>query len=72
MSETIKVRIAVAVDPRGGWCAAGWGTDEKGDNKRAMDMALDGVGEGEARYWVEVVLPLPSVPVVNAVAEPAR
>lgn len=70
--RTITARIAVCVDPKGNWSAAGWGDAEQTHHKEAMSSALDGVGEGEARYWVEVELQLPTVPVVNAVAESAE
>lgn len=58
--KTVRVRIAVAVDPSGDWSASGWKTSNGPAGKEAMDIALDSVGEGEARYWVEAELPLPS------------
>ena len=30
--KTVKVKVAVAVDRTGGWCAAGW-TDSKDDER---------------------------------------
>lgn len=68
----MTVRIAVCVDGRGAWAASGWGYDGKSFPKETMDTAVDGVGDGEARFWVEVTLPMPSVPVLKAVAEPAQ
>jgi hypothetical protein len=60
MPKTVKVRIAVAVDPEGAFCAAGWaGPDGVAIGKEAMDVATDGVESGEARYWLEVELPVP-------------
>jgi hypothetical protein len=58
--KTVKVRIAVAVDPSGDWSASGWlKRDGKVAEGEAMDIAIDGVNEGEARYWVEAELPIP-------------
>lgn len=66
MSEKVKVRIFVAVDPRGMWAASGWSREDGTvDDEAVMDMALDLIDPGEARYWVEAELPLPSVPVVE-------
>lgn len=60
MSRTVKVRIAVAVDPEGDWNAVAW--SDKGvsaSDGDMMDIACDTVLDGEARYWVEVELPVP-------------
>lgn len=61
MSEpkTVRVRIAVAVDPGGNWCASGWMT---GSPESMMDNCLDEVGAGEARFWIEADVPLPLAP----------
>lgn len=58
MSErkTVRVRIAVAVDPSGDWSACGWAGSED-DDKRGI--ASDTVGEHEAIYWLEADLPIP-------------
>lgn len=56
--RTIKVRIAVAVDASGEWNACG-GTWAK-DDKVAMDIAVDPLADGEARYWVETEIALPT------------
>ena len=54
--KTVRVRIAVAVDPDGFWSANGWA----GSNEKVhMERACDTVGEGEARYWLEADLPIP-------------
>ena len=58
--KTVKVRIAVAVDHYGNWNASGWlNHDGKIAEGEAMDIAIDGVNEGEAKYWVEAELPIP-------------
>lgn len=61
--KTVKVRIAVAVDPSGDWNASGW----RGcDDQTAMGNTLDTLNEGEARYWLEAELPIPQVTTVAA------
>jgi len=53
----VNVRIALAIDKSGNWTASGWsnkdGTPADGD---AMDLCIDCVDEGEARYWIECEL----------------
>jgi len=61
--ETVRVRIAVAVDPDGNWCAMGW---KDGDDTEWMSCALDDVAEGEAQYFVEATLSLPEAVTVEA------
>ena len=65
--KTVKVRIAVAVDSQGNWAASGW--SGKGDPGAASDymadIARDGVGEGEALYWVEAEIPMPEVQTIQ-------
>jgi hypothetical protein len=62
MPKTVKVRIAVAVDPDGCWNSAGW-LMGNGENAgwEAMELACENVGTGERRYWVhaEVAVPEP-------------
>ena len=58
--KTVRVRIAVAVDPNGEWNASGWNSLTDKYDDVAMGIALEGVGEGEARYWIEAELPLPT------------
>ena len=63
-ARTVRVRIAVAVDPDGGWSA--WGGSGVKDHV-SMSYATDGVGEGEARHWVEADLPVPESHTVQGV-----
>jgi hypothetical protein len=57
---TVKVRIAVAVDPTGHWNATGWrADDDRAYEQTAMGLAVDCCAEGEARYWVEAELQIP-------------
>jgi hypothetical protein len=60
--ETVRVRIAVAVDKDGKWNCCGWKTDmtAKKYDAEAMGLAVDGVADGEARYWIEADVPLPT------------
>jgi hypothetical protein len=57
--KTVKVRIAVAVDRDGVWHAAGWGSGGVPATDAAMDIAVEAIGPGEARYWVTAELPVP-------------
>ena len=63
MTQTVRVRIAVAVGPDGSWNACGWLRESTGQpaDKDAMDLAVEGTDDGEARYWVVATLPLPTV-----------
>ena len=63
-SGTVRVRIAVAVDPTGHWSSAGWSRDDgsREEDGSLMDLAVDNVGQGESRCWVEADVPLPLVP----------
>jgi len=74
MSRTIKVRIAVAVDPDGNWNSYGCNkhsTSFDDYNKFAMELASEAVSEGEARFWIEAELPIPeSVVVENVIVSP--
>lgn len=59
--KTVKVRIALAVDHKGDWCANGWST--KSDAKRyeadAFGCAVENIEPGEARYWIEAEVQVP-------------
>jgi hypothetical protein len=56
---TVFVKIAVAVDAKGKWNACGWSAPGKLISDDAMGIAVEGVGEGEARYYVTAVLQVP-------------
>lgn len=58
----MKIKIALAIDQAGHWCAAGWNLSD-GDEKPnfLMDHAVDGVASGESRYWVTVDVEPPKV-----------
>lgn len=60
-TKTVKCRIALAVDPKGEWSAGGY-SGQKGDPFYGVCDSLD---QGEARYFVEVDVPVPQVVVVN-------
>lgn len=59
-AKTVRVRIAVAVDADGAWNASGWSSKNKTYDADAMGCAIENVGEGEARYWLEADVPLPA------------
>lgn len=57
MSErTVRVRIAVAVQPDGGWNAAGW---EDGSDNEKLDAALQPMTNNAAHVWIEAEVPVP-------------
>jgi hypothetical protein len=61
--KTIKVRVAVAIDPSGKWNALGWSGE---CDYVIMRDCVEHLEEGEARYWLEAELPIPEVPVIGA------
>lgn len=68
MTKTVKIRIAVAVDPSGDWNAYGGGSMK---DKDAMEFATEVLSNGEARYFLTAELPVPEVAEVVACVEPA-
>jgi hypothetical protein len=81
MVKKKKIRIAVAVDQDGQWCACGWNIRrgssknkeriEDADPETLMDSAIEGVESGENRYWVEVEVESPEETKVKANATQA-
>lgn len=74
MAQTIKVRIAVAVDPKGRWYAGGSGSDEyqypKNHDELLEVVDIDQCGPNEALFWITAELPVPEVrEVAGEVAE---
>jgi len=63
VSKTVKVRIAVAVDPSGEWSATGW---HEASDELMMECARDSVADGEALYWLEAELAIPEPETVQA------
>lgn len=63
--EQVIVKIAVAVDPKGHWNASGWSLDGQDHSNSAMDVAVDGVADAEARFWITTVLPVPKIQTVG-------
>lgn len=70
--RTVKCRIALAVDASGAWSAAGGNASPK--DKRTewerFDYILDGIESGEARFIVEVDVPVPEVKTVTGEVKP--
>lgn len=67
--KTVKVRIAVAVDLQGHWNAAGWCTAKPPKETDVLNLAIDGVGQGEKVYWLTAELTLPAQEEVAATVE---
>lgn len=68
--KTVRCLIALAVSPHGTWGASG-------NADRALSQSLQNVGEYFARgplgyHIVEVDVPVPTVPVIQAEATPAE
>lgn len=61
---TVKVRIAVAVDAKGNWNACGF-SGARSDAEK-MDLCIETLDNGEARYWLEAELVIPEIPTVQA------
>jgi len=61
---TVKVRIAVAVDAKGDWNAVGYSGARSDADK--MDLCVETLDSGEARYWLEAELGVPEIPTVAA------
>lgn len=59
MTDTIRVRIALAIDSGGEWNANGWGGQKEPYEPAAMLSAQSLVGEDAALYWIEAELPIP-------------
>jgi len=69
MSQTTKkVQIALCIDRQGD---IGVSPVLDGDTEDALRWASDHLLDGEARYIVEVEVALPTVPTIQATAEPA-
>jgi len=69
---TVLVKIAVAVDGSGKWNASGYSLpDSSFANEEAMSIAVEGVDDGEARYWVTAVLRVPETEPIEGMAESA-
>lgn len=75
MGATIKVRIAIAVDPQGRWYAYGSGTREKNyieNHDHLLETTdYDTIGPSEALFWLTAELPIPEVKEIAATAQPA-
>lgn len=67
MSATVKVKIAVAVDPQGRWYAHGSGDAASGllypqnHNELLETVDIDQCGPNEALFWVSAELPVPAI-----------
>ena len=64
MSDTVRVRIAVAIDNGGDWVAYGsCGADDDDSEREVWGYGIDGDG-ATATVWVEADVPRPSDAVV--------
>lgn len=56
-SNQIKVKIAVAVDPKGEWSACGW---KGADDADMISGCRDNLDYGDIVYWLEADLEIPN------------
>lgn len=68
MEKTVKVRIAVAVDPEGNWGCAGW---KNADQDELHSYAVENLENGEHRYWLDAELKIPEIPEISATVSSA-
>jgi hypothetical protein len=66
VSTTVKVKIAVAVDPKGRWYAYGSGDAggllyPQNHDELLETVDIDQCGPNEALFWVSAELPVPAV-----------
>ena len=61
--KNVKIRIAVAIDPSGEWNSCGYSGSS---DKDKMDICVDPLVEGEARYWLEADLMVPEINTIQA------
>ena len=64
--KTVRVKVAVAVDKHGYWCANGW---KDATPEESRDTASEMVDEGESIYWLTADLPVPEEVEVEAEVE---
>jgi len=58
--KTVRVRIAMTVDPDGGWRSAGWKESGYGDEERDMRDCVEENADDMAKfYWIEADVPIP-------------
>ena len=70
--RTVKVRIAVAVDPDGRWSAFAY-SDKDGIVKTTHDdLFVDDMKDGEARYFVTADLPIPETVEIQGTVDEAQ
>ena len=62
--KTVRVKVAVGVEPTGKWNAFGW---SHGTDAEKMELAVEPLDPGEARFWLTATLPVPQE--VEVVAE---
>ena len=63
-ARTVRVRIAVAVDPAGNWGAVGHIDAEP---REAQEHAIRSVIDGACVHWVEADVPVPESQAVQGV-----
>lgn len=70
MSETVRVRIAVAVSDEGDWCARGLSGSQDSDAVDSAFMHLSPARSHEAVHWIEADVPIPTPQTIQGEAKP--
>lgn len=70
---TVKIRIPVAVDPRGRWYAFGWKQGDRSGPKNHDELLettdISEIGPNEALFWITAELPIPAVETAEGAVE---
>lgn len=66
MANTVKVRIAVAVDENGDWAAFGTSADSDSNMMCTAREDAPGSREWESLFWLEAELPIPEIQTIQA------
>lgn len=61
MSKTKKLRIALAINDKGDWCASG-GAVPTNEMESCFDFLNYCETASSASYWIEVEVPIPAEP----------
>lgn len=66
--KTVKVKIAVAVDETGGWCAFGRGGWTEDETKSDAVEFLRSRGWSCVLHWIEADVPIPEPETIQGIA----
>lgn len=74
--RTVKIRIPVAVDPKGRWTAYGWSTGDASGPANHDELLetvdMSDCGPNERLFWITAELPVPAVEEVAGLVETSQ